>query len=138
MCHLLSNCKSNFLYLVGIEQGGAFKNLIFKPSFLNAPLFYSNRVQKIALTVGQGMRHRKLRLFFYSKKLITWEKIGVKNGQKRDFASPLLSLLRMGEGRNFGYGDVLVRETQVLIEFPIQSLEMVVLSNLLYFARQSP
>ena len=62
----------------------------------------------------------------------------MKIGQKRDFASPPTELTKGGEGRNFGYGDILVRETQVLNEFPILSLEMVVLFNLLYFAGRSP
>ena len=62
----------------------------------------------------------------------------MKIGQKRDFASPPTELTKGGEGRAFGYGDILVRGTQVLNEFPILLLEMVVLSNLLYFARQSP
>ena len=51
---------------------------------------------------------------------------------------PPTELTKGRDGQNFGCGDILVRGTQVLNEFPILLLEMVVLSNLLYFARQSP
>ena len=102
------------------------------------PYSIPTEYKKLLLQLDKEWDIENYDFFFYSKKLITLEKIVGKNGQKRDFASPLLSLLRGGEGRGFGYGDILVRGTQVLNEFPILLLEMVVLSNLLYFARQSP
>ena len=66
------------------------------------------------------------------------EKIDLKIGQKCDFAYDPTELTKGGEGRAFGNGDILVRGTQVLNEFPILLLEIVVLFNLLYFARQAP
>ena len=62
------------------------------------PYSIPTEYKKLLLQLDKEWDIENYDFFFYSKKLITLEKIVGKNGQKRDFASPPTELTKGGRG----------------------------------------
>ena len=89
------NCNGEYEWIENSSNGNFLKTMFYWKLASEAPLIFEwppfsneKEYRKLPLQFPEGWEIEQKWHLFYSKILITWEKIVVKNGQKRDFAPP--------------------------------------------------
>ena len=95
MDYFESNCNGKYEWIENSSNGKLLKTMFYwkfasgpPPIFECSPYSNENEYSQKPLQLDEGWHIETFWLFFYLKKMITWEKIVVKNGQKRDFDPP--------------------------------------------------